>query len=287
MNPKLFTRLQKMVPQHRLSRLVGKLAESRKPFLKNRFIRWFVKRYQVDMSLAKETNPLAYASFNDFFTRALRENARPVNADANTFVCPADGAISQLGKIVDGRIFQAKGQDYSVLELLGGDQELANNFAGGDFATVYLAPKDYHRVHMPFAGKLRCMISIPGELFSVNTVTAENIPRLFSRNERVVAIFDTAIGPMAVVLVGAMIVASIETVWDGQLAPFASREISVSNYPYQNYQYKKGDEMGRFKLGSTVVVLFAKNKVRFFEKFKALSPTKMGEAFGEVIRKQN
>ena len=284
MNPTLFIQLQKLVPQHGLSRLVGKLAASRKPFIKNRLIPWFVKRYQVDMSLAQETNPLAYASFNDFFTRALRADVRPINTDANTIVCPADGAISQLGKIIDGRIFQAKGQDYSVLELLGGDQELTNEFMGGDFATVYLSPKDYHRVHMPFSGKLRCMISVPGELFSVNTVTAENIPRLFSRNERVVAIFDTSIGPMAVVLVGAMIVAGIETVWDGQIAPFASREIAVSQYPYQSFSYKKGDEMGRFKLGSTAIVLFAKNKIRWLEKFHATAPTKMGEAFAEVAR---
>lgn len=284
MSPKLFISLQKIVPQHALSRLIGKLASSRSPFIKNNFIPWFVKRYQVDMSLAKETNPLAYASFNDFFTRELREGARPINADANTIVCPADGAISQLGKIIDGRIFQAKNQDYSVLELLGGDQDLANEFIGGDFATVYLSPRDYHRVHMPFSGKLRCMISVPGELFSVNTVTAENIPRLFSRNERAVAIFDTNIGPMAVVMVGAMIVAGIETVWDGQIAPFASREISVSQYPYQIFNYNKGDEMGRFKLGSTAIVLFAKNKIRWLEKFHANTPTNMGEAFAEVIR---
>lgn len=284
MNPKIFIGLQKIVPQHGLSRLVGKFASSHKPFIKNRFIRWFVKRYEVDMSLALETNPLAYASFNDFFTRALRPDARPINTDANTVVCPADGAVSQLGKIVNGRIFQAKGQDYSTLELLGGDQDLANEFVDGEFATVYLSPRDYHRVHLPFAGKLRCMISVPGDLFSVNTVTAENIPRLFSRNERVVAIFDTSIGPMAVVMVGAMIVAGIETVWDGQVAPFGSRDIAVSQYPYQNYIFKKGDEMGRFNLGSTAIVLFAKDKIRWLEKFQAGTATKMGEAFGEVIR---
>lgn len=284
MNPKLFIALQKLVPQHGLSRFIGKIASSNKPFIKNNFIRWFVKRYQVDMSLAQETNPLAYASFNDFFTRALRADARPINLDANTIVCPADGSISQLGKIVNGRIFQAKGQDYSTLELLGGDQDLANEFADGEFATVYLSPRDYHRVHLPFSGKLRCMISVPGELFSVNTVTAENIPRVFARNERVVAIFDTNIGPMAVVMVGAMIVAGIETVWDGQVAPFGSRDVAVSQYPYQNYSFKKGDEIGRFNLGSTAVVLFAKNKVRWLEKFQAGTVTKMGEAFGEVIR---
>lgn len=283
MNDKLFIRLQHLIPQHGLSRAAGWLASTDNTLLKNTFIKWFAKRYQVDMSFAVEENPLAYACFNDFFTRALKPGARPIDAAANSIVCPADGAISQLGNIIDGRIFQAKGQDYTTLELLGGDEALAAEFADGTFATVYLSPRDYHRVHMPYAGKLRAMVSIPGELFSVNTVTAENVPRLFARNERAVAIFDTDIGPMAVVLVGAMIVAGIETVWDGQIAPFASREIATSLYPYQNITLAKGEEMGRFKLGSTVVVLFAKNKMRWDEKFTALTPTKMGEKMGEKI----
>lgn len=284
MNPRIFIGLQHLAPQHGLSRAAGWLANNTTPFIKNTFIKWFVKRYQVDMSLAAEENPLAYANFNDFFTRALKPGARPVDADANSIVCPADGAISQLGKIVNGRIFQAKGQDYSALELLGGDEQLAAEFTDGDFATVYLSPRDYHRVHMPYSGKLRSMISVPGELFSVNTVTAENVPRLFARNERVVAIFDTDIGPMAVVLVGAMIVAGIETVWDGAVAPFASREIATSLYPYQNIQLEKGAEMGRFKLGSTAIVLFAKGKMQWDSQYQASTPTKMGERMGSVNR---
>ena len=283
MNEKLFAQLQHIIPQHGLSRLVGKLASSEFAPLKNAFIGWFVKRYKVDMSLAVEENPLAYASFNDFFTRALKPDARPIDNRTNTIVCPADGAISQLGKIIDGRIFQAKGQNYTTLELLGGDEILAAEFIDGNFATVYLSPRDYHRVHMPYGGKLRSMISVPGELFSVNTATANQVPRLFSRNERAVAVFDTDIGPMAVVLVGAMIVAGIETVWDGQIAPFASREIETSLYPYQNLSYNKGEEMGRFKLGSTAIILFAKDKITWDEKYQAGTPTKMGEKMGRKL----
>lgn len=283
MNDKLFIGLQHLVPQHSLSRAAGWLASTQNSLLKNTFIRWFVKRYNVDMSLAQEENPLAYTSFNDFFTRALKPDARPINSAADSIVCPADGAISQLGPIKDGRIFQAKGQHYTALELLGGDEALAAEFAEGTFATVYLSPRDYHRVHMPYSGKLRAMVSIPGELFSVNTITAENVPRLFARNERAVAIFDTDIGPMAVVLVGAMIVAGIETVWDGQIAPFASRDIATSLYPYQNITLNKGDEMGRFKLGSTAVILFANNKMQWDTNYIAGTPTKMGELMGRKI----
>jgi phosphatidylserine decarboxylase len=281
MNEKLFIKLQHWVPQHALSRFIGTIANSHNSLVKNTFIEWFIKRYKVDMSLAAEENPRAYASFNDFFTRALKPGIRPICKEPVAIVCPADGSVSQLGKIVSGRIFQAKGQDYSVEELLGGDAALAQEFADGDFATVYLSPKDYHRVHMPYGGKLRAMVSIPGDLFSVNTVTAENVPRLFSRNERVAAIFDTDIGPMAVVLVGAMIVAGIETVWDGELAPMGSREIETSLYPYQNIVLEKGAEMGRFKLGSTAVILFAKNKIKWETQFFAGAATRVGVKLAE------
>lgn len=281
MNDKLFIKLQHLVPQHALSRFVGRIASSQNTWVKNTFIKWFVKRYQVDMTIAAEENPLAYASFNDFFTRALKPNARPIPREPAAIVCPADGAISQLGKIVNGSIFQAKGQDFTTEELLGGDTELAQAFADGDFATIYLSPKDYHRVHMPYGGKLIKMISIPGELFSVNTVTANNVPRLFARNERVVGVFDTDLGPMAIVLVGAMIVAGIETVWDGQLAPMGSREIETSLYPYQNITLEKGAEMGRFKLGSTAIILFAKNKIKWEQQFIAGSTTRVGVKLAE------
>lgn len=276
MNDKLFIKLQHLVPQHALSRVIGRIANCNNSIVKNTFIKWFIKRYQVDMSLAAEENPCAYLSFNDFFTRALKPGIRPICGEPSAIVCPADGAISQRGKIVNGRIFQAKGQDYSVEELIGGDAAIAQEFIDGDFATVYLSPKDYHRVHMPYGGKLRTMIAIPGELFSVNTVTAENVPRLFSRNERVAAIFDTDMGPMAVVLVGAMIVAGIETVWDGQLAPMGSRETQTSLYPYQNIVLEKGAEMGRFKLGSTAIILFAKNKINWETQFVAGTTTRVG-----------
>lgn len=276
MNEKLFIKLQHLVPQHALSRLIGRIASCENTWVKNTFIAWFIKRYNVDMKLAAEENPHAYACFNDFFTRALKLGARPICREPHAIVCPADGAISQLGKIIDGRIFQAKGQDYTAQELLGGDESLAKEFADGDFATVYLAPKDYHRVHMPYGGKLRSMVMVPGDLFSVNTVTANNVPRLFSRNERAVAIFDTDIGPMAVVLVGAMIVAGIETVWDGTVAPIANRNIQTSHYPFQNIVLEKGDEMGRFKLGSTAIILFAKDKVKWEPQFVAGSVTRVG-----------
>lgn len=276
MNDKLFIKLQHLVPQHALSRVIGRIASCNNSLVKNTFIKWFIKRYQVDMSLAAAENPRAYASFNDFFTRALKPGIRPICGEPSAVVCPADGAISQRGKIVNGRIFQAKGQDYSVEELIGGDAVLAQEFIDGDFATVYLSPKDYHRVHMPYGGRLRTMVAIPGDLFSVNTVTAENVSRLFSRNERVAAIFDTDIGPMAVVLVGAMIVAGIETVWDGQLAPMGSRETQTSLYPYQKIVLEKGAEMGRFKLGSTAIILFAKNKINWETQFVAGTTTRVG-----------
>jgi phosphatidylserine decarboxylase len=282
MNEKLFIRLQYVTPQHPLSRLIGRLARSRVKWLKNTFIRWFVKRYKVDMSLAVEENPLAYACFNDFFTRHLKPGIRPVCPLPDSVVCPADGAFSQLGDIREGRIFQAKGQDYTVQELLGGDPQLASQFAGGTFATVYLAPRDYHRVHMPFGGKLRRMIAIPGDLFSVNTATAQHVPRLFSRNERAVAIFDTEVGPMAVVLVGAMIVAGIETVWAGEVAPCRG-EVKTTDYGDDGMTLAKGDEMGLFKLGSTAIVLFGPNVVAWDSAYKPGTATMVGKQLGRLI----
>lgn len=284
MNETLFSALQYLTPQHALSRAVGYVARSKHPWIKNTFIGWFAKRYQVDMSFAIEEDPLAYACFNDFFTRALKPDARPIDASPHSIVFPADGAMSQLGDIVDGRIFQAKGQSYTAQELLGGGAALAAEFAGGKFATVYLSPRDYHRVHMPYSGTLRQMVVIPGDLFSVNTATANQVPRLFSRNERAVAIFDTDIGPMAVVLVGAMIVAGIETVWAGDVAPI-KRAIQTTHYRAtpQQITLEKGAEMGRFKLGSTAIVLFAKNRVQWHSHFVSGSATVMGASMGEAL----
>ncbi|WP_439510039.1 archaetidylserine decarboxylase [Marinimicrobium koreense] len=280
MNEKLFAALQYITPQHGLSRAAGWLANQRTDWIKNHFIEWFIQRYGVDMSEALEENPRAYAHFNDFFTRALKPDARPLDASADSIVCPADGAISQLGAIEDGRIFQAKGQLYTTRELLGGSEALAAEFDQGQFATVYLSPKDYHRVHMPFGGQLRTTVAIPGDLFSVNTATANQVPRLFSRNERLVAIFDTDIGPMAVVLVGAMIVAGIETVWGGEVAPI-KRTIQTRDFrPRAPITLNKGEEMGRFKLGSTAIVLFGKDRVRWDEAYQAGRGTRMGERLG-------
>ncbi len=273
-----FIILQYLLPQHLLSRLVGKLAECRLPWLKNLLIRRFITQYKVDMSEAVESAPEAYANFNAFFTRALKDGARPI-ADAPV-VCPADGAISQLGEINRGRIFQAKGQDYSLQTLLGDDKALTAEFDGGSFATIYLSPRDYHRVHMPVDGTLRSMTYVPGKLFSVNTTTAENVRSLVARNERAICVFDTEFGPMAMILVGAMIVAGIETVWDGQVAP-PPRQLTTRSYPQEAPTLKKGEEMGRFKLGSTVILLFGKDKIDWLDKFEALTPTRLGEALAE------
>ncbi|WP_049723521.1 archaetidylserine decarboxylase [Gilvimarinus polysaccharolyticus] len=289
MNDKLFTSLQYLVPQHALSRLAGRLASCHNKTIKNTFIQWFIKRYNVDMSQALNEDPASYACFNDFFTRALKADARPIDTADNSVVCPADGSISQLGNIEDGRIFQAKGQLYSACELLGGDEALASEFAGGSFATVYLSPKDYHRVHMPLTGRLRQMIVIPGDLFSVNSATAREVPRLFARNERAVCIFDTDAGPMAVVLVGAMIVAGIETVWAGEVAPF-KRRVATTHYNVNSSNpitLLKGAEMGRFKLGSTAIVLFGKGHVEWSDNFSAETMTRMGEAMGKTITRKN
>jgi phosphatidylserine decarboxylase len=285
MKPYLFILCQYLVPQVLLSRLAGYIAEYRAPWFKNRLIHWFIGRYGVDMSIALEPNPNTYRHFNDFFTRALAMGQRPIDSNAKTIVCPADGCISQIGTIEYGRIFQAKGQDYSLVELLGGDTKYAQAFQNGCFATVYLSPKDYHRVHMPYGGTLERMLHVPGKLFSVNDITAANVPRLFARNERVVCLFSTDIGPMAVVLVGAMIVASIETCWAGLITPI-KQKIRHWDYPTTNskesdvIKLSKGEEMGRFKLGSTAIVLFGENAVRWRDTLHTHSPVKMGEAIG-------
>lgn len=279
----LFIIFQYIVPQHLLSRLAGKVADCEWPWLKNSFITWFIRRYQVNMLEAADPEPYNYKNFNAFFTRQLGEGARPIVDTADSIACPADGAISQLGRIEAGRIFQAKGQSYSLVELLGGDEAIAQPFQDGEFATVYLSPKDYHRVHMPLTGKLTSMTYVPGDLFSVNTTTAENVPRLFSRNERAVCIFDTDAGPMAVVLVGAMIVAGIETVWAGQVAPL-KRQVLTQHYASKPtaVNLKKGEEMGRFKLGSTAIVLFGPNVMQWQDQFSAGSATRMGEKLGTL-----
>lgn len=282
MRERLFIISQYLLPQHLLSRLAGCLANCTWAWVKNPFISWFVKRYEVDMSEAEQTDPLAFACFNDFFTRALKPGARPLSAEPDSILCPADGTISQLGKIEHGRIFQAKGQSFSVLELLGGSPEHAALFQGGEFATVYLSPKDYHRVHMPSGGTLTDMVYVPGKLFSVNQITAENVPELFARNERVVCLFETSHGPMAVVLVGAMIVASVETVWAGLVAPPA-RQLKTERYGQAAPVLERGAEMGRFKLGSTAIVLFGPGHAAWDPAMRAGAAVSMGQALGKLI----
>lgn len=275
-----FIVLQYLLPQQWLSRLVGRLAQCQTPWLKNLLIQRFIHHYGVDMSEAADPEPVNYAHFNAFFTRALRAGVRPIDGEPDTLSCPADGVISQLGHIRAGRIFQAKGQDYGLSQLLAGDEALAAEFVDGSFATIYLAPKDYHRVHMPLDGTLRSMSYVPGSLFSVNQTTAENVQHLFARNERLVTVFDTPAGPMAMVLVGAMIVAGIETVWAGQVAP-PPRQIQRTDYPLQQgVQLAKGEEMGRFKLGSTVILLFGKDRVEWLQQYQPQSRTTLGEALG-------
>lgn len=281
MSDTLFIVLQHLIPQHLLSRGTGWLAATRIKSIKNTFISRFAKAYNVNMAEAAEENPLAYENFNAFFTRALKPGTRPIAAGAKTVACPADGAISQIGGITQDRIFQAKGHDYGVAALLGGDAERARPFLGGHFATVYLSPKDYHRVHMPFTGRLREMIYVPGDLYSVNAATAGNVDNLFARNERLVCLFDTAAGPMAVVLVGAMIVAGIATVWAGDIKPHG-RHVTVSSYQHENITLQKGDELGRFYLGSTAIVLFGPQVVDWSKNLAAGSAVQMGEAFGQL-----
>jgi len=276
----IFIFLQHIVPQHLLSRCTGWLANVRHPiWLKNWVIGLFVKQFDVDMSEAEEPEHEAYPSFNTFFTRPLKEGARPI-AGAD-IVCPADGAVSQLGEIREGLLFQAKGRYFSAEELLGGDEERAALFNGGRFATIYLSPRDYHRVHMPLAGRLTATTYIPGKLFSVNGTTAENVDRLFARNERLVCYFDTAAGPMAMILVGAMIVAGIETVWSGQVAPPPKCPV-FKNYTElpEAIELDKGEEMGRFMLGSTVILLFPDNSMAWDAAYGAGSQTRLGKSLG-------
>ncbi|TLX55262.1 phosphatidylserine decarboxylase [Stutzerimonas nosocomialis] len=284
MKDRLFVISQYLLPHHLISRAAGCLAECRLPWVKNTFIKLFIRHFNVDMREALIEEPTRFEHFNAFFTRALKDGARPLDPTPGAILNPCDGAISQLGAIEQGRIFQAKGHSYSVMELLGGDAERAAPFMGGDFATIYLSPKDYHRVHMPLAGTLREMVYVPGRIFSVNTVTTEGVPELFARNERVVCLFDTERGPMAMVLVGAMIVASIETVWAGLVTP-PKRSLKTFRYDETArapIHLEKGAEMGRFKLGSTVILLFGPEQVRWAEGLAALTPVAMGEGLGQL-----
>ncbi len=275
---KLATLPQYLIPQHLLSVVMHRLANSKVIWFKKLFIYFIVSRYKVDISEAAEPDLSTYSSFNAFFTRALRKDIRPIATGDNIMTSPVDGAISQIGAIESGQIVQAKGRNYSVLELLGGDTKLADQFEKGQFATIYLSPKDYHRIHMPLTGKLKMMRYVPGKLFSVNPRTARAVPRLFSRNERVVTVFDTSQGSIVMVLVGAIFVGSMETVWAGKITPPYTKEIKDWDYTGKNIVLEKGQEMGRFNMGSTVVLLLPKSMSSFKSKITAESIIKLGEA---------
>lgn len=267
---------QYLLPKQALTAVMGKLAHRQGGALTTAVIRWFVRRYGVVMSEAAQADPAAYPSFNAFFTRALKAGVRPISDTA--FVCPVDGAISQLGEIEAGRIFQAKGHDYTATALLAGDAGLAGEFSDGCFATLYLSPRDYHRIHMPCAGRLRRMIHVPGDLFSVNPLTARGVPGLFARNERVVCVFEAEFGLFAMVLVGATIVGSMETVWHGQVNPPRPGRLREWRYEADAVVLEKGAEMGRFLLGSTVVMLFPRDTLVFDPRWAPGGAVRMGEA---------
>lgn len=276
MSDRLAVLAQYLLPKQALTTLAGRLADTEAGSLTTSVIRWFVQRYGVDLSEAVDSNPVSYRSFNEFFTRPLRAGARPL-ADAD-FICPVDGAISQFGGIEQDQIFQAKGHQYSTTALVGGDGELASRFANGAFATLYLSPRDYHRIHMPVDGRLRRMIHVPGELFSVNPATARGVPGLFARNERVVCVFDAEFGSFVLTLVGATIVGSMATVWHGTVNPPRGGQIREWLYDDRQVLLKKGEEMGRFLLGSTVVMLFPRDTLRFNPTWTATRAIRMGEA---------
>jgi len=271
------------MPKQLLTVLAGKFANARLGGLTTAVIRRFVARYKVNMQEAADPDIASYSSFNEFFTRPLREGERPL-ADAD-LICPVDGAISQFGVIDRHNIFQAKGHNYTITALVGGNADLAAKFEDGSFATLYLSPRDYHRIHMPCAGRLRHMIYVPGELFSVNQATARGVPGLFARNERVVCVFDGEPvdgipRPFVLTLVGATIVGSMATVWHGVVNPPRTRSIREWHYDGQQISLQKGQEMGRFLLGSTVVMLFPKDTLNFNPAWQPAGAIRMGEAMG-------
>jgi phosphatidylserine decarboxylase len=276
--------LQHIVPQRLLTKFAGCVANCRWPWLKNFIIRSFIKKYGVDLQLAILEKPEDYPNFNLFFTRSLKPSVRPCLASALEIACPADACVSQAGEIIGDTLFQAKGFDFNLINLLGNDVNLARKLSSGHFATFYLAPKDYHRVHMPIAGKLMQTTFIPGHLFSVNQNTASNVQNLFARNERLVCVFETAIGPMAVILVGAMLVSSISTVWTN--AVIHAKKITTQNYAGDIY-LAQGAELGHFQMGSTVIVLFPKDTIRWQHDLLANKEVQVGQKIGNIIALAN
>jgi phosphatidylserine decarboxylase len=274
---RLFVWFQYLLPQHGLSRLILAATRVRAPWFKNWTIRGFLKLYHVDMTEAAQTDPYRYGSFNEFFTRTLKDGARPIAGDAHAIASPVDGCVSEAGTLDRDLLLQAKGRQYRLTELLA-SQPWASQFEGGSFATIYLAPFNYHRVHMPLRGELRETVYVPGRLFSVNAVTARHVPGLFARNERILTLFDSAAGPFALVLVGALNVGSMATVWAGDITPAARRVIT--KIPAPPTVLEKGAELGRFNMGSTVILLFGANRARWHSEIKAGCVVRLGQSFG-------
>ena len=276
---RLFVWLQHLLPQHALSRLVLRATRVRTPWFKNWLVRGFLKLYPVDMTEAAQADPLSFGSFNEFFTRALKPGARTIAADTRAIACPVDGTISEAGKIDGERLLQAKGRSYTLAELLA-EQSWARSFEGGCFATIYLAPFNYHRVHMPLRGELKETVYVPGSLFSVNAVTASLVPRLFARNERVLTLFDTAFGQVALVMVGALNVGSMATVWAGDITPAARRV--MTRLPVPDVSLEKGAELGRFNMGSTVILLFQRGRAHWLGEVRAGAIVRLGQSLGSL-----
>ncbi|MES2998117.1 MAG: archaetidylserine decarboxylase [Pseudomonadota bacterium] len=275
--------LQSLLPQHCLSRFAGWVARCKQPWIKNRLIKNFIRDYQVDMSVALKESPQDYRHFNEFFTRSLKPEKRPIASEAAAIVSPVDGCISQFGGICEGQLIHAKGVNYSLQALLGGCKELTSQFQQGKFATFYLAPEDYHRVHSPCDGKLREMIYVPGRLFSVDPKTMADLPDLFVRNERIINLFTTPAGPMAVILIGAMLVASMSTVWEGVITPSTSRAIRYWHYTEDAIFLEKGEELGRFQLGSTVILLFADDRIDWSSALCVNKNVQFGQHIGHIL----
>lgn len=274
--------LQYLLPQHFLSGLVYRITRISWPPLKDILIRLFIRYFNVNMSIAIEPEIKNYKNFNTFFTRSLKPETRPIEGQADVIVSPVDGSVSETGRIIESRLLQAKNKYFSLTDLLAGDDEESRKFRNGAFCTLYLSPRDYHRIHMPVAGTLQKMLYVPGKLFSVSPSSINTIDRLFARNERVINIFNTDCGTMALIMVGALCVGSMETVWAGQITPAKQREILVKDYAGGHITFAKGAEIGRFNMGSTVILLFPENTARWSTGLENGSPVTMGAAIGEI-----
>lgn len=286
MKDRIFALIQTLLPHHFLSSLMFKVTRIKVSWFKNFFIGKFITIYNVDMSQAQNENFTSYESFNAFFTRPLKPTARPLAEGANTILSPVDGTVSEVGRIQNDQVFQAKGKNFSLEKLVGGSPERAQFYRNGYFATLYLSPRDYHRIHMPISGRIREMVHVPGRLFSVSPSTARSVNGLFARNERVVAGFSTDAGPMAMIMVGAIFVSSMETVWAGTITPPRGNNLRQWSYDTQKpIHLDRADEMGRFNMGSTVILLFSENSIQWNDDLKCGKKIQFGEKLGEIIKK--